>query len=203
MCCDIDQIKYTRLTKILCQNDYHHKENGQLMNLFEQNHASFDNPISMLYACHKKVKHFCQVLDKLPEYLKQNHLDEHAQQAIVQVCRYFNQAAPLHHQDEEEDFFPLLQHYCPDAISDIQLLQTQHQLLHTAWDKINHQLNQALQTQLLDSTIDAELIHHYTNTYRQHADIEEKWFARGEAIIPTTALEKIGLRMADRRKTSN
>lgn len=34
--------------------------------------------------------------------------DVQAQAAAAQILRYFNVAAPLHHQDEDEDLFPAL-----------------------------------------------------------------------------------------------
>ena len=85
------------------------------MDLFNTRSVTFEQPTAMLRACHGKVKRFCSQLHALPDYLQQHGYNTVAEQAVAQIRHYFNVAAPLHHQDEEEDFFPLLLQYAPEA----------------------------------------------------------------------------------------
>ena len=117
---------------------------------------------------------------------------------MVQIRRYFNQAAPLHHLDEEADFFPLLRQYCPEAAADLDFLQAQHDVLHQTWAKLDAHL-QALASGSLN-IVDADLIARYTGLYAQHTAIEEPWFARGQAAIDAEKMAAIGKNMAARRK---
>ena len=168
------------------------------MDLFNTDSASFDEPVSMLLACHDKVKRFCRQLNALPAHVAAHGMDAAAQQAVVQIRRYFNQAAPLHHLDEEADFFPLLRQYCPEAAADLDFLQAQHDVLHQTWAKLDAHL-QALASGSLN-IVDADLIARYTGLYAQHTAIEEPWFARGQAAIDAEKMAAIGKNMAARRK---
>lgn len=83
------------------------------MNPFETKSVTFAEPIEMLYACHGKVRRFCGQVAMLSDYIAENGCNQIVLQTIRQITRYFNVAAPLHHEDEEEDFFPLLLQYAP------------------------------------------------------------------------------------------
>ena len=91
-----------------------------------QKFASWNEPIEMLYACHGKVKRFCRQLTILPDYLAKNGCNQAVKNDVQQILNYFNQSAPLHHDDEEKDFFPLLVKYVPEAQKDIDELERQH-----------------------------------------------------------------------------
>ena len=76
-----------------------------MQSLAAQAFASWDEPIEMLYACHSKVKSFCRQLQLLPDYLAEHGVNQAVKNDVQQIIHYFNQAAPLHHDDEEKDFF--------------------------------------------------------------------------------------------------
>ena len=38
-----------------------------IMDLFDTRSVTFAEPIEMLYACHGKVRRFCEQIDKLPD----------------------------------------------------------------------------------------------------------------------------------------
>lgn len=73
-----------------------------------QQFATWNEPIEMLYACHSKVKRFCRQLSILPDYLEKHGYTQAVLNDVEQILSYFNRAAPLHHDDEELDFFPQL-----------------------------------------------------------------------------------------------
>ena len=166
------------------------------MDLFNTRPVTFEQPTAMLRACHGKVKRFCNQLHALPDYLQQHGYNTVAEQAVAQIRHYFNVAAPLHHQDEEEDFFPLLLQYAPEAKALIQELESEHQSLHSSWDLLNQHL-----ASLADGTpLNLELISRFTTGYDFHIPREEQLFDLGDQKIPEAELRIIGKRMAARRQ---
>ena len=45
---------------------------------------------------------------------------------VKTILQYFNHAAPLHHDDEEKDFFPALIEKAPQAKESVDELERQH-----------------------------------------------------------------------------
>jgi hemerythrin-like domain-containing protein len=71
--------------------------------------AGFDEPLDMLAACHERIEAQLGILDRLPGHLTVRGADEEARSAAGRVLRYFDDAGPKHHADEESDLFPLLE----------------------------------------------------------------------------------------------
>jgi pyridoxamine 5'-phosphate oxidase len=69
----------------------------------------FDQPIAVLKHCHDRIRKQLATLDKLLEHLPGHGADEQARQAAQAVLAYFDKAAHLHHDDEEQDLIPMLQ----------------------------------------------------------------------------------------------
>lgn len=163
--------------------------------------VTWDEPIEMLYACHGKVKRFCRQLRILPDYLEKHGYTQAVLNDVEQILTYFNVAAPLHHQDEELDFFPALIQVSPQSKEDIALLETQHESLHQNW----HELSKAL-TNLIsekETTVDPLLIERFIAGYEQHISLEEQLFELGKSLIPHDELNRIGKNMAKRRHPSS
>lgn len=74
-----------------------------------QTAPDFDDPVGLLRACHGRVAHFAGLALRLAEHPLAERPSEAVQEAAGKVLRYFDQAAPLHHADEEEDLLPRLQ----------------------------------------------------------------------------------------------
>ncbi|MFB6260846.1 MAG: hemerythrin domain-containing protein, partial [Thiohalorhabdaceae bacterium] len=68
----------------------------------------FDDPIGLLRACHGRVEHFAALARRLTDYPLEIPPEEPIRQAAGHILRYFEQAAPLHHADEEQDLLPRL-----------------------------------------------------------------------------------------------
>lgn len=168
-----------------------------MLNLSAQQFASWEQPIEMLYACHNKVKHFCHQLSILPNYLAEYGCNQAVKNDVQQILTYFNQSAPLHHQDEEEDFFPALLKKVPQVRSEIAKLAIQHILLHQTWEKLSVQLRELLANQRTD--IDAELINKFIASYEQHIAIEEPLFELGKQYLSIEELTNMGKVMFARR----
>ena len=56
-----------------------------MLNLEPQSFASWEEPIEMLYACHSKVKRFCNQLRILPDYLTQNGINQAVKNDVKQI----------------------------------------------------------------------------------------------------------------------
>ena len=50
-----------------------------------QNFVTWKQPIEMLYACHTKVKRFCNQLRILPDYLIKNGLNQVVKNDVQQI----------------------------------------------------------------------------------------------------------------------
>jgi len=70
--------------------------------------AGFDAPFDMLGACHERVTRTLALLTRLLDHVARHGCDSTAQDAACDVMRYFDRAAPLHHEDEERHVFPPL-----------------------------------------------------------------------------------------------
>ncbi|EHR73591.1 hypothetical protein BurJ1DRAFT_4805 [Burkholderiales bacterium JOSHI_001] len=70
--------------------------------------AGFDAPFEVLAGCHERVRRSLALLERLLSHLAQQGVDDAARSAAQDVWRYFDIAAPQHHQDEERHVIPLL-----------------------------------------------------------------------------------------------
>ena len=163
-----------------------------------QKFASWNEPIEMLYACHGKVKRFCRQLTILPDYLAKNGCNQAVKNDVQQILNYFNQSAPLHHDDEEKDFFPLLVKYVPEAQKNIDELERQHVTLHDNWAKLSEQLQALLKDER--ENIDVALINHFVSSYDKHIALEEPLFELGKQHLSESELREIGDIMSARRR---
>ena len=68
--------------------------------------VGFEAPFDMLEACHERVERMLDLLTRLRGHVAQNGCDTQAAATALDVMRYFDLAAPLHHQDEELHVFP-------------------------------------------------------------------------------------------------
>ena len=76
--------------------------------------AGYEAPFEMLDACHERVERMLRLLHKLRAHLQASGWDAQAAEAARDVLRYFNEAAPRHHEDEERHVFPAVL-AAPDA----------------------------------------------------------------------------------------
>ena len=97
--------------------------------------AGFDSPFEMLAACHERVARMLVLLQRLQSHLQSSgQSDTPAAEAARDVMRYFDLAAPQHHQDEERHVFPVLR-ACDDAVlaALAERLTQEHREMHSAW----------------------------------------------------------------------
>ncbi|OOF86236.1 hemerythrin domain-containing protein [Rodentibacter ratti] len=168
-----------------------------MQTLEPQQFASWNEPIEMLYACHSKVKRFCHQLSILPSYLEKNGVNQAVLNDVKIILQYFNCAAPLHHDDEEKDFFPALMRKAPEIQSQVEELERQHIDLHKNWFELSKQLEELI-AQKTDE-IDSALVQRFISGYANHIAIEEPLFELGKQHLTETELKAIGQVMSNRR----
>lgn len=163
-----------------------------------QQFATWNEPIEMLYACHSKVKRFCRQLSILPDYLEKHGYTQAVLNDVEQILSYFNRAAPLHHDDEELDFFPQLVKVAPQAQSAIDELEQQHKNLHKNWNALSAQIEELISEQR--QNIDEHLIERFIQGYERHITLEEPLFEMGREFLADDVLSEMGKNMSIRRQ---
>lgn len=174
---------------------------GNFMQILEpQQFATWNEPIEMLYACHSKVKRFCRQLSILPDYLEKHGYTQAVLNDVEQILSYFNRAAPLHHDDEELDFFPQLVKVAPQTQSTIDELEQQHKNLHKNWNALSAQLEELISEQR--QNIDEHLIERFVQGYERHITLEEPLFEMGREFLADDVLSEMGKNMSIRRQVT-
>ena len=97
---------------------------------------SFDDPVAMLRACHERMLAHCELLEKLIGHVAEKGPDMEAGSAAGKVLRYFSTAAKHHHQDEEQDLFPLLARQSMKTADLVFALRKEHEQLDALWNDL-------------------------------------------------------------------
>ncbi|UXY15942.1 hemerythrin domain-containing protein [Chitiniphilus purpureus] len=157
----------------------------------------FDDPIALLVACHDKVRHFARLTVKLRDHLDGRAPDGDAVAAAQRILRYFDQAAPLHHADEEADLFPALRQL-GDAQLDAQMaaLHAEHEQLSALWHAVRPWLH-AIATGVACAAPGE--VADFASRYARHAQTEEQVVFPAAARLAPSALASLGRNMAARR----
>jgi len=171
--------------------------------------AGFDQPFEMLSACHERVERSLQLLSRLVGHLAEAgdtpRDREMAADAARDVLRYFDIAAPAHHEDEERHVFALVRGSGDEALMDtVNRLQADHRAMTAAWQPLRVLLDAVAQhgkasdLPALDAAARA-----FASLYDDHMALEDSVIfpaarASAEAGGPA-AVEAIGNEMAQRR----
>ncbi len=136
----------------------------------------FDQPIAVLKHCHDRIRKQIVTMQKLLQHLPQYGADLEAQQAAHAVLRYFNDAAPLHHEDEEEDLLPLLEATATgdDAMqlhTTLPKILHDHQQMASLWKLLDRQLVMIATGQSADFA-EADVAR-FAMLYHAHMQLEE------------------------------
>jgi hemerythrin-like domain-containing protein len=166
--------------------------------------AGFDQPFELLSACHERVQRSLDLLRRARQHIAQHGHDANSRSAVADVLRYFDIAAPLHHEDEELHLFPpLLAHSDTAVRAAVARLHDDHRQMHAAW--------QPLRTLLLRWRDDAAaslpapqddaLIDTFTALYPPHIELEESLaYPAAQAALDAATQARMGGEMAARRK---
>ena len=160
--------------------------------------ADFNDPLGMLQACHERMLAHCDILHELVSHIAQSGVDTEARSAISKVTRYFSTSAVQHHEDEEQDLFPLLNRQSLKLADVIYRLNREHSELQRLWTQIHTDLKNA--STLADSSDFAANVEQFCKLYREHIEYENReLLGMARHIISSKQLEEIGAAMAKRR----
>jgi hemerythrin-like domain-containing protein len=142
------------------------------------------------------------LLSRLREHLQAHGADEQVQQAARDVMRYFDQAAPAHHRDEELHVFPaLLAQGHPDTVAIVKRLQHDHLQMESRWAAARKVLMTIASGELNspapeeDGALDA-----FGDLYGGHIEAEEQIaYPAAAALLQGAPLEAMSRDMMARR----
>jgi pyridoxamine 5'-phosphate oxidase len=140
----------------------------------------FDQPVAVLKHCHGRIRKQLATLEKLLAHLPAHGADEQARQAASAVLKYFEKAAHLHHEDEEQDLIPMLRAVARgDDAATLQALAPvilqDHKDMDAMWQDLHEQLSAIADgsgTQLSSS-----IVQRFSERYLGHMEREETMIA--------------------------
>lgn len=162
--------------------------------------AGFDAPFEMLEACHERVERMLALLERLALHLVDVGKDSSAQQAAVDVMRYFDIAGPAHHEDEERHVFPALQVGGQAELA--RQLHGEHLAMAQQWAGVRTDLQAVALGGPSTPPTDAARSRwaEFAALYRRHLHTEEtQAYPAVRATLSLAALQAMGREMATRR----
>jgi hemerythrin-like domain-containing protein len=171
---------------------------------FEAPAVGFEQPFEMLVACHERVQRSLDLLQRLMDYLDTRGHDRSTRSAAADVLRYFDIAAPLHHEDEELHVFPALAGSAdPQAKAAVDTLQRDHARMAEHWAALRGALlrwrdedNAPLPDAATRSAAAA-----FIGLYAAHIAIEEDLvYPAARTCFDDAGLARIGAEMQARRR---
>ena len=140
----------------------------------------FDQPIAVLKHCHGRIRKQLATLEKLLAHLPEHGADEQARQAAAAVLKYFDKAAHLHHDDEEQDLIPMLRAVArgEDAAT-LQALAPvilqDHKDMDAMWQDLHEQL--AMIADGSAAMLSSSTVQRFVQRYQGHMEREETTMA--------------------------
>ena len=168
--------------------------------------VGFEAPFDMLNACHERVERMLVLIVRLQARLQEQGLDDQVRQAARDVMRYFDIAAPLHHEDEERHVFPPLMCGADAAVKALVLRLIQdHRQMEIAWQgarAVLHALAEHDGAQPFEElTVWQKVaLNDFARLYRQHLDDEDKVaYPAAQGLLSSAALADMSQDMMARR----
>jgi hemerythrin-like domain-containing protein len=166
--------------------------------------AGFDEPLAALSACHRRIEKQLATLARLQKHLTRNVCDEESITAAAGILRYFLDAAPNHHADEESDLFPRLLR-AAQATTDhalayelVSRLLVEHRDMELIWARVREELEKLKPGEI--GVLDLELCKNFARDYASHIDREDnQLLPLANRVLTSKELEALGNAMAKRR----
>ena len=159
----------------------------------------FDDPLEMLRACHGRIQSQCATLEKLRVHLPVHGCDLQARQAALAILRYFDTAGRNHHQDEEQDLFPMLMSTSDArALRLVDFLLSRHVELDAAWAALRVDL-----TCIAEGTcasMENTKVSGFIAAYQSHIETENaELLPLAKELLSAEQAERLGRAMSTRR----
>lgn len=164
--------------------------------------AGLEQPFEMLEACHERVHRMLALLDRLREHVREHGVDKQAEQAARDVMRYFDQAAPQHHRDEELHVFPpLLAQGEASTVAVVHRLQEDHVQMEARWAEARRVLDAIAQGSVQILSLQAQqTLDTFASLYGDHIIAEEQIaYPAARQLLDDQACEAMSREMMRRR----
>ncbi len=166
--------------------------------------ASFDQPFDMLHACHERVQRSLHLLQRIVAHVDAHGHDAQSRSACADVLRYFDLAAPLHHEDEERHVFPPLRQHADARVREaVATLQAEHIQMHAQWQRLRPVLL-AWRDNPAAAPVSAgekALVDGFCALYAQHIPLEDTLaYPAAQALLDAPAQQAMGQEMSARRR---
>jgi hemerythrin-like domain-containing protein len=168
--------------------------------LFDPPAAGFDAPFEMLAACHERVERSLRLLERIAAHLPVHGADAQARAAARDVLRYFDIAAPHHHEDEERHVLPALRDTGHGDVA--ARIVSDHGLMAQAWAALRTDLQAICGGDAAVATSAAGLRRwqEFAALYRRHIELEDHAaFPAAQSALDAVAQLAMGDEMARRR----
>lgn len=179
---------------------------GKSANLpgFQSPAVGFEQPFEMLQACHERVQRSLDLLRRLIVHIDARGHDAATRSAAADVVRYFDLAAPLHHEDEELHVFPVLENSADARLREaIAALRDDHGRMAERWARARGVL-MAWRDDPAPRTLDEPtraLLKAFGDAYDAHIALEEDLvYPAAQARFDAAGLVRIGAEMQARRR---
>lgn len=173
----MDQMKQAPHPVGLLQATSENNRENQMNMLFDTA-PDFDQPVDVLKHCHGRIRKQLSTMQKLLVHLPAAGLTAQAQQAASAVLRYFDNAAPHHHADEEQDLLPMLR--ATAAGDDLAVLNQvaaqildEHRQMEAAWLSLAPQLRKIAAGEAAELSV--EHVQGFVEMYAAHMEKEESF----------------------------
>lgn len=167
--------------------------------------VGLESPFEMLEACHERVQRTLTLMARLQQHLLEKGQDDSARQAARDVMRYFDLAAPLHHQDEERHVFPPLLAGTDAALRNlVQGLMQDHREMESAWQPARAVLLAVAEGPASDwaplGAGQTDALNRFAALYAQHIQNEEGLvYPAAQAMLSPDAVQAMSADMMQRR----
>lgn len=163
----------------------------------------FSQPIAVLKHCHDRIRKQLQTLQNLLAHLPQHGADVDAQKAAQAVLKYFNHAAHLHHEDEEQNLLPMLHATARDADAAVlaelaPAILNGHKQMDRDWSILKAQLEQIAHGG--SAALAADDVARFCEAYAAHMAVEEGHIApMAKRLFSPQQMAQLGSAMQVRR----
>jgi len=158
----------------------------------------FNDPLAVLRADHERILEHCEILEKLLPHIAENGVDEQARSNISRVVHYFTTGAAHHHQDKQQNLYPVLNRQSLKIADIIYRLKGEQGELTSLWDALLVDLKTP--TALADNKSFATRVDKFCGDYRRHISYETReLLAIAQHILSRRQLQELGDAMAKRR----
>jgi pyridoxamine 5'-phosphate oxidase len=174
-----------------------------MINALPDSAPGFDQPIAVLKHCHDRIRKQLATMEKLVPHLALHGADEQARQAAAAVIKYFDKAAHLHHDDEEQNLIPMLQQTAQgdDAIllaSLVPGLLDDHRQMDAMWQGLHEQLKDVADASA--AVLREADVRRFADNYASHMEREEGHIApMAKRLFSAQQMAALGAAMQARR----